>query len=146
MATPTVDLTAINPATDIVLRAGDSTAANARRTVQQRYTAIDTNYPDAIGISVLFRVGATLDELMREGRFPHPKVGYAPVGRIMSELAAVGCGLVLYVTPDLALGLPDHHTLAVAIAGVVQPTISDAGADALLRALTVRDNPYQSKP
>jgi len=62
----------------------------------------------------------------------------------MSELASVGCKLVLFVTPDPAQGLPDHHALAVAIAGVVQPTLPDAAADALLRALTVRDNPYQS--
>jgi len=144
--TPIVDLAAINPLTEIVLRGGDTKHPNARATLQRTYTAIDSRYPDAIGISTLFRVGATLDELMREGRFRHPKVGYARVERIMSELAAAGYQLVLFVTPDPAQGLPDHHSLAVAIAGVVQPTLSDAAADALLHALTVRDNPYQSKP
>jgi hypothetical protein len=145
MATPTVDLTAINPATEIVLRAGDAKHPQAKATLHNAY-GLDKAYPDVIGISVLFKIGASLDDLMREGHFRHSKVSYAPVGRIVSELASVGYELVLYVTPDLARGLPDHHTLAVARAGAVLQALPDDGADALLRVLTVRDNLYQSKP
>jgi hypothetical protein len=83
---------------------------------------------------------------MREGHFRHPKVSHAPVGRIMSELAAVGYELVLFITPDLAQSLPDHHTLAVARSGSVLQDLPDDAADALLGALTVEDNRYQSKP
>ena len=134
--TPRVNVAAIHPNVEIVVRGGDAKDPNARRTLQRTYTAIDNRYPDAIGVSTLFRVGASLDELMREGRFPHPKIGHVLVGRIMSERAAIG----------YELGLPDHHSLAVALAGVVQQTLSDDAADTLLRALTVRDNLYQSKP
>jgi hypothetical protein len=86
--TPRVNLTAINPQIEIVVRGGDATHPNAR-TLQNAYD-LDPTYADVIGISVLFRVGATLDELMRGGHFRHPKISYSPVGRIRSELALVG--------------------------------------------------------
>lgn len=68
------------------------------------------------------------------------------VGTIVAELASVGYELVLYVTPHPELHLPHHHSLAVAIAGQVQDHLEDDAAGALIRALTVVDNPYQTKP
>lgn len=89
--------------------------------------------------------GASLDELAREGSYRNPKLSVAIVQRLISEQATVGCELVLYVTP--VAGYPDHHTLTVERNGVIEDTLSDAVLDALIRAMTVVDNPYQqSRP
>jgi len=141
MATPTVPLDAINPLMEIVVRAGNAKAPHARQTFQQAYEDLDPQYPDAVGMSTLFRVGATLDELAREGAYPHKKISFSVVGALMSELDAVGYDLVLFVTPTPKL--PDHHSLAVSLNGVVEQRLSDVAADALLRALMVIDNPYK---
>jgi len=141
MATPTAKLADIGILTEILVRAGDASAPNARRTLQQAYEDLDLKYPDALGISTLFRRGATLDELAREGAFPHRKISFSVLGRIVQVLAIAGFELVLFVTPTPRL--PDHHSLAVAVSGVLQPRLSEAAADALIRALTVVDNPYQ---
>lgn len=112
--------------------------------MQETYRNVDVvNFPDAPGISVLFRPGATLDELARDGAFPHKRISFSVVGKIMEELGTAGYQLVLFVTPDPEHGLPDHHSLAVAVGGTVEPNLSDEAADALLRALTVVDNPYR---
>jgi hypothetical protein len=50
--------------------------------------------------------------------------------------------LVLYVTP--VAGYPDHHTLVVARVGVLELTLRDDALDALIRAMTVVDNPWLS--
>ena len=97
------------------MRAGNAQQSDARQILQRAYTAVDATYPDTIGISTLFRPGATLDELAREGSFRNAKISYSLVGRIITELSAVGYELVLYVTPTPAL--PDHHALAVAQSG-----------------------------
>lgn len=143
MTTPTVDLTRLNPISEIVLRAGDVNATNARERMQEAYTRLDLAYPDAIGLSVLFRSGATLDELAQEGNFPHPKLSHATIGRLMSELATVGYRPILYATPTP--DLPDHHSLAMAelVSGAVESTLPDAVAEALIRAMTVSDNPHR---
>jgi len=60
----------------------------------------------------------------------------------VEESGTAGYELVLYITPTPKL--PDHHSLAVAVSGTVQPKRSDVAADALLQALTEVDNPYQS--
>lgn len=143
MATPTVSLDVLNPLTEILVRAGNAAAPHARQTFQQAYVDIDLTYPDAVGISTLFREGATLDELAREGAFPHRKISFSVLGKIIEELRAVGHELVLFITPTPKL--PDHHSLAVAANGVVLPTLPDVAAEALLRALTVVDNPYQTQ-
>jgi hypothetical protein len=143
MATSTIDLAAINPLVEIVVRAGNAAAPHARQTFQQAYVDIDLAYPDTVGISTLFREGATLDELAREGAFPHKKISFSVVGKLVEELSIVGYDLVLYIAPTPKL--PDHHSLAVAVGGIVQPKLSDIAADALLRALTVVDNPYQPR-
>ena len=129
---------------EIVVRAGNARQPDARLILQKAYVVADAAYPNTIGISTLFRPGATLDELAREGSFPNAKLSYSVVGRIMAELAIAGYELVLYVTPTRAL--PDHHSLAVARSGVVLQGLTDDAGDALLRALDVVDNPYRGRP
>jgi hypothetical protein len=59
----------------------------------------------------------------------------------LAELSVARYEIVLFVTPSRRL--PDHHTLAVAVGGTTLPTLPDAAADALIRALIVVDNPYR---
>jgi len=95
-------------------------------------------------MSVVFRPGATLDQLARQGAFPHRKLSFSVIGRIKEELKNVGYEPVLFATPTS--DLPDHHSLAIARVGAktsVEPILSDEAADALIRALTVVDNPYR---
>ena len=143
MSTPRVDLSRVSVLAEIVVRAGNVEAKAARETLQKAYD-LDPDYPDAIGISTVFREGASLDELAREAAFPHKKISFSVVGYLVAELAAAGYELVLYVTPDPQLR--NHHTLAVGIGGVVEQVLSDAAANALIRALHVIDNPYRGKP
>jgi hypothetical protein len=49
----------------------------------------------------------------------------------------------MYITPDSIL--PDHHSLAVAQHGIVQATLPDDAADALIHSLNVVDNPYRAR-
>ncbi|HLY29419.1 MAG TPA: hypothetical protein VKQ36_00195, partial [Ktedonobacterales bacterium] len=88
------------------------------------------------------------DDLAREGSFRHAKLGHALVRQLIQALAQVGYDLILFVTPhpELPIPLPDHHSLAVARNGQVEPKLADVAADALLHALTMMDNPYQTKP
>lgn len=144
MAASTVDLRQISVLTEIVVRAGNARQPDARHILQNAYLAVDAAYPDTIGISTLFRPGATLDELAREGSFPNAKISFSIVGRIIAELAATGYGPVLYVTPTAVM--PDHHSLAVARHGQVLPQLPDDAGDALLRALDTVDNPYRTRP
>jgi len=90
---------------------------------------------------VAFRVGASLDELARTAAFPNRKIGYTTSGVLAQELATIGCVPVLFVTPTSLL--PDHHTLAIARNGIIEPTLADDALDALIRALVVVNNPYQ---
>ena len=105
--------------------------------MQLAYIREDTLYPGIAGLSTLFRPGASLDELAREGAFPHAKLSYSVIGRGKGELASAGFSMILYRTPNPAACLPDHHTLAVAQTSVVAPALADAAADALIRALDV---------
>ena len=143
MATPIVDLATLNPLVEIVVRAGDATTASARTTLQTAYLARDPAYPDTIGMSTLFRIGATLDELAREGSFPRRKISFSVIGKIRTELQQDGFDLVFFITPTSTY--PDHHALAVAQHQVVAMILADAAADALIRALTVVDNPYRGR-
>jgi hypothetical protein len=55
MATPIVDLATINPPTEIVVRAGNTKAPEARTNLQEAYVQRDVvRYPDAPGISTCF--------------------------------------------------------------------------------------------
>lgn len=104
MATPTVDPTHV-PLAELVVRAGDAHDPAARRAMQGAYLRVDKNYPDAIGLSCLYRVGASLDELAREGSSPHGKLSYSIVAKIVRELAGASYAPVLYVTPAPLLHL-----------------------------------------
>lgn len=144
MPTARVDLAAIDIQVEIVVRAGDAHIPEAHSNIQEAYKRLDVvNYPDAPGISTLFKIGATVDELAREGLFPHKKISWTTIERLVDELAKVDHSPVLFITPAPELGLPDHHSLAVAHQGVVQPILADDVAEALLRALSVMDNPYR---
>jgi len=148
MRTPTIDLSQPTIRGEIVLRAGNLADPNALRSLKIAYERADPLYPDTIGLSVLFRPGATVDDLAREGSFRHAKLGHALVRQLIQALAQVGYDLILFVTPhpELPIPLPDHHSLAVARNGQVEPKLADVAADALLHALTMMDNPYQTKP
>lgn len=143
MPTPTVDLGRVSILQEIVVRAGNVKAQGARTTLQARYES-DRVYADVVGLSTVFREGASLDELARTAQFPHPRISWSVVGRIIEELRLVGYEIVLYITPTTLLA--DHHTLAIARAGVVEQSLSNAAADALILALQVDDNPYQAQP
>lgn len=123
------------------MRAGDVSVAGARGSLQSAYTKRDPTYPDALGLSVLLRQGATLDEVAREGLFPHRKLSFSFIGPLVQTLAVVGYEPILYVTPTP--DLPDHHSLAVGRNRVPDSILADAAADALIRASTVVDNPYR---
>ena len=71
MATPRVDLSQVSLLTEIVLRGGDFSDPRSRRSIKEQYTRPNRNYPDLqVGLSCLFRPGASLDELAREGFTP----------------------------------------------------------------------------
>ncbi len=145
MATPTVDLGRVSVLQEIVLRGGNVKAPGARALLQGKYEP-DRAYTDVIGLSTVFREGASLDELARTARFPHPRISWSVVGRLIAQLTAAGYEPVLFVTPTALM--PDHHTLAVARAGsgVPEQALPDAAADALIQAMHVEDNPYQAQP
>lgn len=144
MPTPTVDLRQVSGLAEIVVRGGDIAHPAARSGLKAQYARPNVHYPDVhAGLSCLFRPGASLDELAREGSYRNPKLSVALAQRLISELATVSSELVLYVTP--VAGYPDHHTLAVARSGVIEVTLRDEALDALIRAMIVVDNPYQQK-
>lgn len=146
MAIATVDFTRISPLVEIVVRAGDARDPRTRERMRNAYNTPLTLFPGAVGLSCLFRPGASLDELAREGAYPNPMLSYATVDRLQWELAQIGYHLVLFITPTHQF--PDHHTLAVAKASgsgnVVELPITNAPLDALQRALVVVHNPYQT--
>jgi hypothetical protein len=144
MPTPTVDLRQVSVLAEIVVRGGDIAHPAARNGLKVQYARPNVHYPDVCaGLSCLFRPGASLDELAREGSYRNPKLSVAIVQRLITELATVGCELVLYITP--VAGYPDHHTLVVARSSMIEVTLHDDALNALIRAMTVLDNPYQQQ-
>lgn len=145
--TPTVPLAQLQQPGELILRARNAQAPDARQRMQEAYVRLDLAYPDALGLSVLFRLGVTLDELAREGQYPHAKLSHALSTQIVAALAVVGYAPVLYVTPTP--DLLDHHSLAIAALGApasnVEPTLPDVATDALLQTLIVSDNMYRRK-
>lgn len=139
-----VDLTQIQPLAELVLRAGDLAAKDARAVLVDAYE-VDDDYDNVVGISVLFRSGANADALASEGRFPHSRLSISFVGKVMEELTDVGGELILFITPMPNLGLPDHHTLAIQRKGLIEPALSTDIADALLRSFLSVRNPYRRK-
>lgn len=144
MSTATVDVRRVSVLSEIVLRGGDIAHPAAREGLKVQYARANVHYPDVRAwLSCLFRPGASLDELAREGSFRNPKLSVAIVQHLIAELAAAGRELVLYVTP--VAGYPDHHTLVVARGGVLEVALRDEALDALIRAMTVVDNPHRQR-
>lgn len=140
----TVDLRQVSVLSEIVLRGGDIVHPAARSGLKSQYGRANVHYPDvSAGLSCLFRPGASLDELAREGSYRNPKLSVAILQRVINELAMTGCELVLYITP--VAGYPNHHTLVVAQSGVIDVALQDDVLDTLIRAMTVVDNPYQQR-
>ena len=145
MPTRTVDWRQVSLLSEIVVRGGDFTHPDARSGLKVQYARPNAHYPEVrAGLSCLFRAGASLDELAREGSYRNPRLSVAIVQRLIRELATVACELVLYVTP--VAGYPDHHTFAVARDGAIELALGDDVLDALIRAMTVVDNPYRQRP
>jgi hypothetical protein len=142
MPTPAINLQKVSVLSEIVLRGGDMAHPAARNGLKAQYARPNVHYPDVrAGLSRLFRPSASLDELAREGLYRNAKLSVTILQRLMTERATVGHEVVLYVTP--VAGYPDHHTLVVVRSGVIEVTLNDAALDALIRAMTVVDNPYQ---
>lgn len=144
MTTPRVDLGQVSLLTEIVLRGGDFSNPRSRRSIQEQYIRPNRHYPDLqVGLSCLFRPGASLDELAREGLYPNLKLSVAIIERLISELATIGCEPALYRTPTPLI--PDHHTLTVLHNGIVEVRLRDEVLDTLIRAMTIVNNPYLHK-
>jgi hypothetical protein len=142
MATPMVDLSQVSMLAEIVLRGGDFTDPRSRASLRLQYELPNANYADlAAGVSCLFRPGASLDELAREGSYPNARLSVAVVERLVHELAVAGRELALYITP--VPRFPDHHTLVVLRNGVLETTLQDDALDALIRAMSTVNNPYR---
>lgn len=142
MPTPIVDLRLISMLDEIVLRGGDFSDPRARESLRRQYERPNVYYADlSVGLSCLFRPGASLDELAREGSYPNAKLSVAIVERLITELASAGCQLALYITP--VPRFPDHHTLVVMRDGLLEITLSDEVLDALIRAMSIVNNPYR---
>ena len=139
----TINLAHVTILAEIVIRAGNVTDPLNRVHTIQAYEPDDRYSNDVVGLSVVFHVGASLDELARTAAFPNAQLGYTTIGRLTQELAQAQRVLVLFVTPTTLN--PDHHTLAFAYQGVVEQTLKDPAHDALIRALTIVSNPYQTR-
>jgi hypothetical protein len=144
MATPEVDFSQVSLLTELVLRGGDVHDPRAREILQEQYTRVNRSYPDlSVGLSCLFRPGASFDELAHEGSYPNARLSVTITQRLHDELAAIGCELALYITP--VPRFPDHHTLVVKRLGGVETTLRDEVLDALIRAMITVSNPYRQR-
>src|SRR5690242_5519266 len=142
MSTPMVDLRQVSMLAEIVLRGGDFSNPRSRVSLRMQYEQPNNHYTDlAAGVSCLFRPGASLDELAREGSYPNARLSVAVVERLVHELAVAGRELALYITP--VPRFPDHHTLVVLRNGVLETTLQDDALDALIRAMSTVNNPYR---
>jgi len=142
MPTPMVDLRQVSMLAEIVLRGGDFSNPRSRESLRTQYEQPNNYYTDlTAGLSCLFRPGASLDELAREGAYPNARLSVAIVERLINELATVGCELTLYITP--VPHFPDHHTLAVMRNGLLEKSLGDEALDALIRAMSIVNNPYR---
>ena len=144
MSVPIVDLNALNPQIEIILRAGDIRQPSARQVLQRNYAAGNPDYPTAVGLSVLFAPGADVLGIVQRNIVPHGHVAHATIQQILTSLSSGGYEMVLYNTPDLPR-LPDHHQLAVTIQGIVLNTLPDDAADLLLVVLHDDRNPNPRK-
>ena len=138
---PTIDLTQVSILAEIIIRAGNVADPQNRAHIKAAYEPDERYDNQVIGLSVVFRVGATLDELASTASFPNRKLGYTSIGVLSRELATIGCAPVLFVTPTGRF--PDHHTLAFRRGAIIEASLADDILSALIRSMLVVDNPYQ---
>ena len=144
MPTPTVDLSQVSPLIELVLRGGDVHDPRAREILREQYTRVNQKYPDlSVGLSCLFRPGASFDALAQEGSYPNARLSVTIIQRLVDELSVIGCELALYITP--VPRFPDHHTLVVTRSGVIEPGLREEVLDALIRAMITVSNPYRKR-
>ncbi len=144
MATSQVDLTLIGLRAELVLRGGNLTDPRARESARAQYLLPNNHYPDLqVGLSCLFRSGASIDDLAQAGFYRNATLSVTVVQHLIDELAIIGCVPVLYVTPTLQY--PDHHTLVFLRAGVLEVVLAQDVLEALARAMMVVKNPHQRK-
>lgn len=144
MPTPTVDLSQVSLLTELVLRGGDVHDPRAREILREQYIRVNQKYPDlSVGLSCLFRPGASFDDLAQEGTYPNARLSVTVIQRLVDELREIGCELALYVTP--VPRFPDHHTLVVKRLGGVETILRDEVLDALIRAMITVSNPYRQR-
>lgn len=145
MPTPKLDLTRINLLSQIVLRAGNISDPRAQQATRDQYQRPNTSYTDLkVGLSCLFRPGASFDDLAREGFFPNARLSAATIQQLASELAIIGCEPALYATPVIPR-YPNHHTLVFFRGGMLELTLQDDMLQALVRAMTIVRNPHQQQ-
>lgn len=100
MPTQRVDLTQVSLLSQLVLRAGNISDPRAQFTAREQYQRTNTNYTDLkVGLSCLFRPGASFEDLAREGFLPNARLSAATIQQPVSELATIGCEPALYATP-----------------------------------------------
>ncbi|HEX5159621.1 MAG TPA: hypothetical protein VFW17_20595 [Ktedonobacterales bacterium] len=144
MPTSQVDLTSVSLRSELVLRGGNLTDARAQESARAQYLLSNNHYHDVhVGLSCLFRPGASFDDLAQEGAYRNATLSVTVVQHLMDELAVIGCAPVLYVTPTLQY--PDHHTLVFLRAGVLEVALAQDVVEALARAMMVVKNPHQRK-
>jgi hypothetical protein len=145
MPTPRVDLTQVCLLSQLVLRAGNFGDPRAQQAAREQYQRMNTNYTDLkVGLSCLFRPGASFDDLAREGFFPNARLSAATIQQLVSELAIIECEPALYVTPVIPR-YPNHHTLVFFRSGMLELALQDDVLQALVRAMTIVSNPYQQQ-
>lgn len=144
MPTSTVDLSQVSLLTELVLRGGDVHDPRARQILREQYARVNRRYPDlAVGLSCLFRPGASFDALAREGSYPNARLSVTVIQRLRDELATIGCDLALYITP--VPHFPDHHTIVITRVGIIEDNLRDEVLDALIRAMITVSNPYRQR-
>lgn len=142
--TPKVDLDQVGLLSEIVLRGGNISDSRAQESARAQYKLPNGHYSDLrVGLSCLFRPGASFDELSHEGFYRNAQVSVTIVQQLIDELAIIGCEPVLYVTPVPQFA--DHHTLVFLRAGALELTLEQDVLDALARAMMIVKNPYQRK-
>ena len=95
-----VDLTAINPEAEVVLRAGDlRDVQQARGTLQKVYQP-DDEYDTVVGISALFKVVATADFFSAGGPVPSPSLRGVVCGKTGGRTSQ------RWVSPPAGMGPP----------------------------------------
>jgi hypothetical protein len=87
--TPHVDLSQVGQA-EIVLRGGNLHDPRAQHETRKQYARPNRFYADlSLGLSCLFRPGASLDDLAIEGRYPNPSLSVTTVSRLTTELTRI---------------------------------------------------------